>query len=231
MLALRDVSRTYHDGHPVYALRPVSFTIAEGEYVTITGPSGSGKSTLLNILGLLDVPTSGSYTVAGVETTTLREATRGAIRGQLFGFVFQAFHLLGGRSAAENVELGMVYGPSSPRLRRRSAMAALERIGLAHRAHADPRVLSGGERQRVAIARAVAAAPKVLFCDEPTGNLDSENTANVLGLLRELNGEGLTVVVVTHDPLVADCGTRRLIVADGTVTELTAAESAPAGPS
>ena len=219
LLGLSEVSRTYHDGDPVYALRPVTLAVEDGEYLAITGPSGSGKSTLLNVLGLLDPPTTGSYQVGGVETVGAGSTVRGAIRGQLFGFVFQAFHLLAGRSAAENVEIGMLYGPLRRRERRRRAAEALERVGLAHRTGADPRRLSGGERQRVAIARAVAGRPRVLFCDEPTGNLDSGNTTGVLELLSELNGQGLTLVVVTHDEDVAAQAGRRLRVSDGRVSE------------
>ena len=204
----------------MYALRATTLAIGQGEYLTITGPSGSGKSTLLNILGLLDVPDSGAYHVDGVEMTAQPEATRGAVRGQVFGFVFQAFHLLAGHTAAENVELGMLYGPWRRRDRQRLAAATLDRVGLAGRTLADPRTLSGGERQRVAIARAVAGGPRVLFCDEPTGNLDSENTSNVMSLLRDLHSGGLTVVVVTHDAAVAAEGERRLRVTDGIVTEL-----------
>jgi putative ABC transport system ATP-binding protein len=218
LLALRDISRTYHDGQAVHALRPTTLSIEDGEYVSVTGRSGSGKSTLLNVLGLLDEPTTGSYQVNGVETVGGGQSLRGAIRGQLFGFVFQAFHLLPGRTALENVELGMLYGPYRHRERRRLAIEALERTGLSHRMHAEPRQLSGGERQRVAIARATAARPNVLFCDEPTGNLDSDNTANILQLLRELNTQGVTVVVVTHDEEVAAQAQRRLRVIDGTVT-------------
>ncbi len=203
----------------MYALRPVTLTVLTGEYVTISGPSGSGKSTLLNLLGLLDRPTRGSYRIFGVETTGLAEEIRGAVRGQLFGFVFQAFHLLAGRSARENVELGMMYGPYRRRERGRLAVRALERVGLAHRMHADPRQLSGGERQRAAIARAVVARPRLLLCDEPTGNLDSANTANILELLRELNADGTTLVVVTHDEQVAAEGRRRLSVDDGVVKQ------------
>jgi putative ABC transport system ATP-binding protein len=220
LLALRGISRTYRDGQPVYALRPTTLDIAGGEYVSVTGPSGSGKSTLLNVLGLLDEPTTGSYRVGSVETVDGGQSLHGAVRGQLFGFVFQAFHLLAGRTAVENVEIGMLYGPHRRRHRRRLATEALERIGLAHRMHADPRQLSGGERQRVAIARAIAGRPSVLFCDEPTGNLDSGNTANVLALLRELNDQGLTLIVVTHDPDVAAHAGRRLRVTDGTVCEV-----------
>jgi len=219
MLELADVSRTYEDGHPVHALRATTLRVAAGEYVAVTGSSGSGKSTLLNILGLLDAPTGGEYRVHGVATRSLGEAGRGAVRGQLFGFVFQAFHLLPGRTALENVELGMMYGPHRRRARRRHAVQAIERIGLAHRLHADPRTLSGGERQRIAIARAVAGRPQVLLCDEPTGNLDSANTANVLALMRELNQQGLTLIVVTHDPQVAAEAGRRLLVTDGVVQE------------
>jgi putative ABC transport system ATP-binding protein len=234
LLRLTDVARTYPGVVPVHALRPTTVSIAAGDYVTITGPSGAGKSTLLNVLGLLDQPTSGSYLVSGAETVGARERLRVAIRGQLFGFVFQAFHLLSGRSAQENVELGMLYGPLPPRERRTRAAEALDRMRLSHRRHADPRSLSGGERQRVAIARAIAAGPSVLFCDEPTGNLDTANTANVLALLSELHESGLTLVVVTHDHNVAAQGERRLEVVDGVVVEAATAkvpraETAPAG--
>ncbi len=221
LLHVTGVSRTYDDGVVVHALRRSELTVVGGEFITITGPSGSGKSTLLNVLGLLDRPSTGSYRVNGAETVDAPESLRVAVRGQLFGFVFQAFHLLAGRSVVDNVELGMLYGPHPPRERRRLAVAAVDRIGLAHRAHADPRTLSGGERQRVAIARAVAARPRVLFCDEPTGNLDSANTENVLGLLTELHLDGLTVVVVTHEQTVASRGDRRLRVHDGVVEEVT----------
>lgn len=217
LLSLSELSRVYPGPVPVYALQDATLSIDPGEYVTITGPSGAGKSTLLNILGLLDQPTAGSYQVRGVETVGLPERLRVAIRGQLFGFVFQSFHLLPGRSARENVEIGMLYGPIPPRQRRLLANEALDRLNLSHRAHADPRLLSGGERQRVAIARAIAAGPAVLFCDEPTGNLDRANTANVLSLLGELHRSGLTVVVVTHDQDVAARGQRRIEVIDGTL--------------
>ena len=220
MLTMRGVTRTYDDGRPVHALRSTDLHVAAGDYVSITGPSGSGKSTLLNIFGLLDQPSTGSYQVGGVEMVTGGQALRGAVRGQVFGFVFQSFHLLPGRTAAENVEIGLLYGPYRRRERRRLAAEALQRMSLEHRAHADPRRLSGGERQRVAIARAVAARPRVLFCDEPTGNLDSANTAVVLDLLSRLNADGLTVVVVTHDPGVAAQAGRRLRVVDGVVSEL-----------
>lgn len=221
LLHLAGVSRTYDDGVAVHALRHTDVTVLAGDFVTITGPSGSGKSTLLNVLGLLDRPDTGSYRVSGAETVGATERLRVALRGQLFGFVFQAFHLLPARSVVDNVELGMLYGPHRPRVRRKLAADAVDRMGLSPRAHADPRTLSGGERQRVAIARAVAARPRVLFCDEPTGNLDSANTDNVLGLLADLHADGLTLVVVTHEPAVAARGGRRLRVNDGVVEEVT----------
>ncbi|MEV4143563.1 ABC transporter ATP-binding protein [Amycolatopsis sp. NPDC049691] len=219
VLRMRGVSRSYEDGHLVRALRPTDLTIRRGDYATVTGPSGSGKSTLLNLAGLLDRPDDGTYEVAGRDTGALPESARCALRSELFGFVFQAFHLVAGRSAVENVELGMLYGRRPARQRRALASSAIERVRLGHRADADPRTLSGGERQRVALARAVAGGPVVLFCDEPTGNLDSANTGNVLELLRELHRDGMTVVVVTHDPEVAAEGTRRLHVIDGVVAE------------
>jgi len=219
ILTLQQVSRSYDDGHVVHALRPTDLVIERGDYVTITGPSGSGKSTLLNLIGLLDTPDAGTCHVLGRDTAELSEAERGAVRGELFGFVFQAFHLVPGRSAVENVELGMLYGRHTARQRRTLAREAIERVRLTHRADADPRTLSGGERQRIALARAVAGGPLVLLCDEPTGNLDGVNTDNVLELLRQLHSEGMTLVVVTHDRKVADQGSRRLRVDDGVVRE------------
>ena len=219
LLALSGVSRSYDDGHVVRALRETDLVVGRGEYVTITGQSGSGKSTLMNIIGLLDRPSEGSYLVGGVPTEQVDEAGRCAIRSRLFGFVFQAFHLLPSRSAVENVELGMLYTEPSAKKRRALATAALERMRLSHRLQADPRTMSGGERQRVAIARAIAGDPKVLLCDEPTGNLDSANTDNVLEVLDELHCDGLTLVVVTHETKVAARGGRQLVVTDGVVGE------------
>ncbi len=222
LLELRGISRTYDGGHPVTALQETDLTVHRGDYVGIVGPSGSGKSTLLNLLGLLDRPTSGSYTVDGTDVTDASKEVILGLRGHRFGFVFQSFHLLAGRSALENVEMGMLYTGIDRRTRRRLAAGALERFGLAHRMHADPRQLSGGERQRVAIARALSGSPDAIFCDEPTGNLDSQNTAMVTALLADLNREGLTIVVVTHDDNLAKrCG-RQLHVRDGVVSEVAA---------
>lgn len=220
LLELRDVAKTYDGDVPVPALHPTTVSIHEGDYVAITGPSGSGKSTLLNILGLLDSPTAGLYTVQGNDMAAATERELLSVRGQAFGFIFQAFHLLEGRTALENIEMGMLYTGQDRSARRERATHALERFGLTHRAHSMPRRLSGGEKQRVAIARAVAKAPKVLFCDEPTGNLDSTNTRMVADLLAELNSQGLTIIIVTHDEQLAQEAHRRLRVSDGTVTEM-----------
>lgn len=220
LLELTDVARTYDGDVPVPALHPTTVSIHEGDYVAITGPSGSGKSTLLNILGLLDSPTAGLYAVQGNDMAAATERELLSVRGQTFGFIFQAFHLLEGRTALENIEMGMLYTGQDRSVRRERATRALERFGLIHRAHSMPRRLSGGEKQRVAIARAVAKAPKVLLCDEPTGNLDSTNTRMVADLLAELNSQGLTIIIVTHDEQLAQEAHRRLRVSDGTVTEM-----------
>ena len=204
---------------PVRALRPCDFSVRRGEFVTVVGPSGSGKSTFLNVVGLLDAPTEGSYLLDGIDTGALRDAERTALRGQRIGFVFQSFHLLPHRTAAENVALGMTYtGVPRPERARRSH-EALVRVGLGHRLHSVPTQMSGGERQRTAIARAVAGRPSLLLCDEPTGNLDSSNAESVLRLLDELHADGMTIVVITHDPLVAAHGTRTVTIHDGVLRE------------
>jgi putative ABC transport system ATP-binding protein len=218
MFELLGVSRTYHDGGPpVTALAPTDLRIAEGSYTAVVGASGSGKSTLLNLLGLLDRPSTGLLAVDGVETTGLGPAERAWLRASTVGFVFQAFHLLPGRTVLDNVELGLVYSGVPRRRRRLVAAEVLDRIGLSHRLEADARVLSGGEQQRVAIARAIAAGARALLCDEPTGNLDSGTGAAVLALLQRLHREGTTIVAVTHDPTVAAEAEEVLTVADGRV--------------
>lgn len=220
LLGLTAVSKTYGGAVPVTALHETDLTIHRGDYVGIVGPSGSGKSTLLNVLGLLDRPTGGRYEVEGVDVAFASDQTILGLRGHKFGFVFQAFHLLSGRSALDNVEMGMLYTGVARRERRQMAADALERFGLAHRMYSDPRHLSGGEKQRVAIARALAGAPDVIFCDEPTGNLDSKNTEMVTQLLQDLNEEGLTIVVVTHDDDLAARCKRSITVRDGVVAEV-----------
>ncbi|WP_422935791.1 ABC transporter ATP-binding protein [Sinomonas sp. P47F7] len=219
VIELRDVVKTYAGRVPVHALQPVNLLVGKGESVAIVGPSGSGKSTLLNILGLLDTPTRGAYFLEGVDVTAADEVTRGAVRGQKFGFVFQSFHLLPHRTVAENVELAMMYARIPAVERRERTQNALETLGLIHRREADPRELSGGERQRTAIARAICLNPEVLFCDEPTGNLDSHNTGIVMDILADLHENGQTIVLVTHNLELAKLMRRTVSVRDGMVSE------------
>jgi putative ABC transport system ATP-binding protein len=218
-MELDQAAVTYPGAVPVRALRPVALRFAAGEMVAVAGRSGSGKSTLLNVLGLLDRPTQGRYLVRGVDTSLLSESALTALRGREFGFVFQSFHLLADRTTAENAELGLLYRGMSAWQRRAEACDALERVGLGHRLSAMPGTLSGGEQQRVAIARALAQRPRVLLCDEPTGNLDRKNAELVTDLLRDLAAEGLTVITVTHDIHIASAMPRRLDIDDGVVTE------------
>ncbi|UGY92688.1 ABC transporter ATP-binding protein [Streptomyces gobiensis] len=219
VIEFRQVGLTYPGPPPVAALKPCDLTVRRGEFVTVVGPSGSGKSTFLNIVGLLDSPTGGRYLLDGLDTSALKDAERTALRGRRIGFVFQSFHLLPHRSAQENVELALVYNGSPRRTRRADAREALERVGLGHRAAAVPTRLSGGERQRVAIARALVARPALLLCDEPTGNLDTDNARSVLALLDELHVGGMTVLVITHDADVARRGSRTVAVRDGVLRE------------
>ncbi|MFE2327483.1 ABC transporter ATP-binding protein [Streptomyces sp. NPDC059385] len=215
MIELRGTGLVYPGPPPVEALKPCDLTVRRGEFVTVVGPSGSGKSTFLNIVGLLDAPTTGTYLLDGLDTGSLGDADRTSLRGRRIGFVFQSFHLLPLRSSLENVVLAMVYAGVSRSERRARALDALHRVGLAHRVDAVPARLSGGERQRVAIARALVGRPSLLLCDEPTGNLDTHNAQTVLALLDELNADGMTVVVITHDPQTAGHGSRTVTIRDG----------------
>ncbi|MET7493615.1 ABC transporter ATP-binding protein [Streptomyces sp900116325] len=223
VIQLVSVDRTFDSEPPVHALRDVNLTVRRGEHLSIVGPSGSGKSTLLNTLGLLDRPTSGAYWLDGVETKTLGDLERTSLRGSRIGFVFQSFHLLPYRTVDENVMLAEAYRrplPGRGRAGRRTrAEEALERVGLAHRFGFRPDRLSGGERQRVAIARALMSEPALLLCDEPTGNLDSENTESVLDLFDELCDQGMTLVVITHEEAVSKRANRRVRISDGRLTE------------
>jgi putative ABC transport system ATP-binding protein len=218
VIRLAGVELTYPGPPPVQALRPCDLAIRSGEHVAIVGPSGSGKSTLLNVLGLLDRPTGGRYEFDGLDVAGLGEAERTALRGQAIGFVFQAFHLLPYRTAEENVVVALIYNGVPRRQRAAVALDALDRVGLAHRRMATPSQLSGGERQRVAIARALAINPRLLLCDEPTGNLDSETATTVLGLIADLHAEGMTVVVITHDLAVAHAAERTVTIKDGVLS-------------
>ncbi|GGT20449.1 ABC transporter ATP-binding protein [Nonomuraea spiralis] len=219
VISLAEVSREFAAEPPVRALDRVTLRVDRGDYLAIVGPSGSGKSTLLNVLGLLDRPSSGSYRLDGTETTTLRDGARTRLRGDRIGFVFQSFHLLSHRSVVENVMLAETYGGQARKGRRERALAALERVGLGHRTGFAPDRLSGGERQRTAIARALMGAPSLLLCDEPTGNLDSRNTESVLGLFDELRGQGMTLVVITHEQEVSKRAGRRVRITDGILVE------------
>jgi putative ABC transport system ATP-binding protein len=222
VIRLRGIALTYPGPPPVRALQPCDFQVAAGEHVVVVGPSGSGKSTLLNVAGLLDRPTQGVYELDGIDTGSLADRDRTALRGQRIGFVFQSFHLLPYRSAEDNVQLALLYNHCPRADRHRLAREALERVGLAHRVHALPGTMSGGEQQRVAIARALVTRPSLLLCDEPSGNLDSATTASVLALIDELHADGLTVVVITHDPRVAARAQRTVAIKDGVLREAVA---------
>ncbi|GAA5074884.1 putative ABC transport system ATP-binding protein [Thermocatellispora tengchongensis] len=214
-----DLRRSYRlDGVSVDALRGVSLRIEHGDFVAIVGPSGSGKSTLMHLLGCLDRPTSGTLLVDGVDVSTLSETKLAELRNRTIGFVFQSFHLMGRTTALDNVALPLVYRGVSRAARRERARAALAAVGLEHRLDHRPSQMSGGEQQRVAIARALVGEPKVVLADEPTGNLDTRNGAEVMDLLARLNaGGGVAVVLVTHDAEVAARADRRIRVRDGLV--------------
>ena len=219
LLDLHHVTRAFGGAGTITALSGVDLSVACGDHVAITGPSGAGKSTMLNILGLLDRPTAGEYLFGGEPTSRLGEDRRSLLRATQIGFVFQAFHLMAGRTVLENVLLAFLYGVVPRAERRERAETALERVGLSHRLHVRPGTLSGGERQRVAIARAVCTEPRLLLADEPTGNLDRANSDAILELFDELNADGLTLVTITHDQRVADRARRRVRIERGTLTE------------
>jgi putative ABC transport system ATP-binding protein len=217
MIELRDIVKTYQTGRiAVPALQDLSCGIEEGEIVAIMGPSGCGKSTLLNIIGCLDTPTSGSYTLDGAEVSNLSDSQLADIRNKKIGFVFQSFNLLARTSALDNVELPLLYGNGGNS--RKRALESLEKVGMAHRAAHNPSELSGGERQRVAIARALVNRPPIILADEPTGNLDSRSSEDIISILRELNREdGITVVIVTHEKDIADQTRRIVYLKDGQI--------------
>ncbi|WP_297081815.1 ABC transporter ATP-binding protein [uncultured Demequina sp.] len=204
VISLTGARKTYHTGDIEFeALRGIDCRIYPGEYVAIVGPSGSGKSTLMNILGCLDVLTSGQYVLAGEDVSTMDEVALASARNRRIGFVFQQFHLLASLTALGNVELPLVYAGVAPAERRERALRALDRVGLADKARNHPGQLSGGQQQRVAIARALVTEPAIVLADEPTGNLDSHSTADVLGMIDDLHAEGATIVLITHESDVA----------------------------
>jgi ABC-type lipoprotein export system ATPase subunit len=219
IIEIRGVGRRFGVEPPFDALVDVYLDVHAGEWVSISGPSGSGKSTLLNVLGLLDVPTSGTYHLQGNDVRALSDGQRAGLRSREIGFVFQAFHLIAYRTVLENAMLGDVYRKGPRRQRADRARSALERVGLGHRENYLPTRLSGGERQRAAIARGIMGSPSVLLCDEPTGNLDSVTTAAVLDLFAELNKSGLTIVMITHEADVAARADRQVRIVDGRLTE------------
>jgi putative ABC transport system ATP-binding protein len=219
IIELEGVRKTYRSGSIEFeALRGVDTTIAEGEYVAVIGPSGSGKSTLMNILGCLDTPTDGRYLLAGEDVSRMGEAQLAEVRNRRIGFVFQQFNLLAMLPAWRNVELPLVYAGVPRAERRERAVAALTRVGLADRVDNRPGELSGGQQQRVAVARALVTEPAMILADEPTGNLDSKSTTDVLALLDELHAAGRTIVLITHEHEVAARAGRNLVIRDGEIT-------------
>jgi len=222
IIAVEELSKTYEmDGASVHALRGVTLRIQRSEFVSVIGPSGSGKSTFMHILGCLDQPTAGRYLLTGRDVSRLPDDELSAIRNRQIGFVFQGFNLLPRTSAVENVELPLLYAPDarvSPAERRRRAMRALDAVGLADRAGHHQNQLSGGQQQRVAIARALLNDPSIVLADEPTGNLDSETSVEVMEIFRRLNEDrGITIVLITHEPNIADYGSRIIRFKDGRV--------------
>jgi len=216
MIELEDITKVYRMGKiDVYALNGVSLSINEGEMVAIVGASGSGKSTLLNVIGCLDRPTSGRYILDSNDVSRLNDNKLAEIRNKKLGFVFQEFNLLSRATALANVEMPMVYGNS--RQKRQRAMEALERVGLGGRANHKPTELSGGEQQRVAIARALVNSPPVILADEPTGNLDSASTSEIVAIFSELNRDGITVIMVTHEMDIAEQTQRIIRLLDGKI--------------
>ncbi|MFS8096753.1 ABC transporter ATP-binding protein [Lentzea alba] len=217
VLATENLTKVYSGEVPVTAVQDVTITVRSGELVALTGPSGSGKTTLLGLLGLLDTPTAGQVRVLGEPAAGLSDRQRTALRARLLGFVFQQFHLLPHLDALGNVEAALRYRGLRADQRRRLAMTALDRVGLVHRFDHQPARLSGGEQQRVAIARALVTSPALILADEPTGNLDTENSQRLLALLDQVASDGAAVVVVTHDEEVAARSHRRIVMRDGAV--------------
>ncbi|MGB6712935.1 MAG: ABC transporter ATP-binding protein [Candidatus Cybelea sp.] len=220
MLQLKGICKSYYtDELETRALLDINMTVERGEYISIEGPSGCGKSTLLSILGLLDSPSSGSYTLNGHSMVGLSINERAAVRNRAIGFIFQNFNLIGDLDVCSNVELPLIYRGVTPRERKRRVEEVLERVGLEHRARHSPAALSGGQQQRVAVARALAGYPSVLLADEPTGNLDTANGESVMEMLADLHAEGATVVMVTHDRRFARYADRTIGLLDGRLTD------------
>ncbi|MBC8560692.1 ABC transporter ATP-binding protein [Fumia xinanensis] len=216
LIEIQDVFKIYPSAEDeVKALRGINITVGKGEFVAVVGSSGSGKSTMMNILGCLDVPTTGSYFLDGQDVSHFSDDELSTIRNEKIGFIFQGFHLIPGLSALENVELPLLYRGVPRHERKAAAIDALTRMGLASRLHHCPNQMSGGQQQRVAIARAIVGKPPIILADEPTGNLDQKTGAEVMSLLKELHQEGKTIVLITHDQKVAACAQRIIEISDG----------------
>ncbi|EDT48367.1 ABC transporter, ATP-binding protein [Streptococcus infantarius subsp. infantarius] len=219
LIQLSNVVKSYSNGdQELNVLKGIDLTVYEGEFVAIMGPSGSGKSTLMNIIGLLDKPTSGDYSLNGTQVEELKEKQLAKVRNQEIGFVFQQFFLLSKLSALQNVELPLVYAGVNSSKRRQLAKQFLEKVELSERMKHLPSELSGGQKQRVAIARALVNNPSIILADEPTGALDTKTSDQIMQLLTELNREGKTIVMVTHEPEIADFATRKIVIRDGEIT-------------
>jgi putative ABC transport system ATP-binding protein len=218
MIDLCDISKIYYRGaEELQILKQISLTVQKGDFAAIIGPSGSGKSTLMNMIGLLDAPTSGSYTLDGVATEKMSDNQLAELRNQKLGFIFQQFNLLPRLTAIENVELPMIYAGYTQKQRRDQAMNMLSMLGMGERGHHKPSELSGGQQQRVAIARALALSPSIILADEPTGALDSKTGEEVLELIMKLNAQGNTIVLITHDPSIAEHANRVISLRDGEI--------------
>jgi putative ABC transport system ATP-binding protein len=218
MLHVEGLTKSYKTGESVLPiLKGVSLTVEKGEFVAIMGPSGSGKSTFMNMLGCLDRPDSGTYTLDGIEVSKLNDKQLAQVRNQKIGFVFQSFNLLARSTSLHNVELPMMYAGVGRAERRKRALEALQRVGLAERVHHKPTQLSGGQRQRVAIARALVNRPSILLADEPTGNLDSRSGTEIMAMFQELHSQGVTIILVTHEPDIARHAERIVTFKDGVI--------------
>ncbi len=219
IIDLKDINKTYQGAVPLHVLKDINLEIERGELVSIMGSSGSGKSTLLNILGILDTYDTGEYHLGGVLIKNLSENRAAELRNRMIGFVFQSFNLISYKNAVENVALPLFYQGVSRKKRNRLAMEQLERLGLADRAHHLPGELSGGQKQRVAIARSLITNPSIILADEPTGALDSKTSHDVMQIFRQLNAEGMTIVIVTHDPGVGEQTNRIIRLVDGQIID------------